>query len=343
MTQASERSQSIRRFITKSVVDHPTDIAAVAAKEFGLSRQSINRHLRKLVADGVLVSIGNTKSREYRLHAGPGGTTELELSVDEALQEDEVWRTYIRPQLEGVSDKVLRICQFGFTEMLNNVKDHSESSSVVIAVRQEGDDISLFVIDQGVGIFKKVQSALGLSDPRQSILELSKGKLTTSELTHTGEGIFFTSKMFDRFSVGSQGIAYVHGYHRQGVVVDSEHAEGTSVVLTIRKDAKQTMNEVFDEYAAGSDDFSFNRTLLAVKLAKYDQEDLVSRSQAKRVLARMEQFTEVVVDFSGVEFIGPSFADEMFRVFANEHPEVRLIPMEMTPDVERAVRRATRN
>ena len=103
------------------------------------------------------------------------------------------------------------------------------------------------------------------------------------------------------------------------------------------------MNEVFDEYAAGSDDFSFNRTLLAVKLAKYDQEDLVSRSQAKRVLARMEQFTEVVVDFSGVEFIGPSFADEMFRVFANEHPEVRLIPMEMTPDVERAVRRATRN
>lgn len=343
MTQASERSQSIRRFIIKSVVDHPADIAAVAAREFGLSRQSINRHLRKLVEDGVLVPTGNTKSREYRFRAGPGGVTELELTVDEALQEDEVWRTYIRPQLEGVSDNVLRICQFGFTEMLNNVKDHSESKTVVIGVDWEGDEISLLVVDHGVGIFKKVQAALGLSDPRQAILELSKGKLTTSELTHTGEGIFFTSKMFDSFFVGSQGIAYLHGFNEQGFVSDSEFVEGTGVVLTIRKDAKQTMNEVFDKYAAGSDDFGFNRTLLAVKLAKYDQEDLVSRSQAKRVLARMEQFNEVVVDFSGVEFIGPSFADEMFRVFANEHPDVRLIPMEMTPDVERAVRRATRN
>ena len=343
MAFPTDRTQSIRRFIVKSVVDHPTDIAAIAAKEFGLSRQSINRHLRKLVEDRVLVSIGNTKSREYHLHVGSGGGIELEFSVDEALQEDEIWRIYIRPQLEGVSDNVLRICQYGFTEMLNNVKDHSESSSVLVAVRQAGDDISLFVIDEGVGIFKKVQFALGLSDPRQAILELSKGKLTTSELTHTGEGIFFTSKMFDRFFVGSQGIAYLHGYHEQGFVSDSDVAEGTGVVLTIRKDAKQTMNEIFDEYAAGSGDNSFNRTLLALKLAKYDQEDLVSRSQAKRVLTRIEQFNEVVVDFTDVEFIGPSFADEIFRVFANAHPEVRLIPVGMTSDVERAISRATRN
>lgn len=343
MANVFDRSQSIRRFIVKSVVDHPADIAAVAADEFGLTRQSINRHLRKLVDHGVLVSTGNTKSREYRLRAGPGSITELELTVDEALQEDDVWRTYIRPQLEGVSGNVLRICQYGFTEMLNNVKDHSESTSVLIGVAWKGDEISLLVADQGVGIFKKVQSALGLSDPRQAILELSKGKLTTSEFTHTGEGIFFTSKMFDRFLVGSDGIAYLHGYEQQGFVSDSDFNEGTGVVLTIRRDAKQTMNEIFDEYAAGSDDYSFNKTLLAVKLAKYDQEDLVSRSQAKRVLARMEQFHEVVVDFSGVEFIGPSFADELFRVFTNEHPEVRLVPIGMTSDVKRAMTRATRN
>ena len=343
MTNAMERNQSIRNFIVKNVGEHPADIASVTAREFGLSRQSVNRHLRKLVEDGVLDFTGNTKAREYHLRAAPLGGLNLELAVDEALQEDEVWRTYIRPQLEGASENVIRICQFGFTEMLNNVIDHSESHVVQVGVQWEGDEIRLIVVDHGVGIFKKLQAELDLSDPRQAILELSKGKLTTSESTHTGEGIFFTSKMFDRFFIGSFGIAYVHGYQRQGLVADSDIAEGTGVVMAIGPGAKQTMNEIFDEYATGSDDYSFNKTRLALSLAKYDQEDLVSRSQAKRVLSRIEQFNEVALDFAGVEYIGPSFADEIFRVFSNEHPEVQLVPMDMTPDVERAVKRASRS
>ena len=341
MTNTMERTQSIRNFIVKNVGEHPADIASVAAREFGLSRQSVNRHLRKLVEDGVLDFTGNTKAREYHLRAAPLGGLNLELAVDEALQEDEIWRTYIRPQLEGASENVIRICQFGFTEMLNNVIDHSESDTVVVSVGWEGEEVQLIVVDQGVGIFKKLQEELGLSDPRQAILELSKGKLTTNESTHTGEGIFFTSKMFDRFVIGSLGIAYVHGYQRPGVIVESDNVKGTSVVMWIDHNAKQTMNEIFDEFAASPDDFAFNKTLLALSLAKYDQEDLVSRSQAKRVLARIEKFNEVVLDFAGVEYIGPSFADEIFRVFANEHPGVRLLPMGMTPDVERAVKRAS--
>ena len=224
--------------------------------------------------------------------------------------------------------------------MLNNVIDHSESDTVTVSVKWEGEEIRLVVFDQGVGIFRKLQAELGLSDPRQAILELSKGKLTTSESTHTGEGIFFTSKMFDRFVIGSLGIAYVHGYQRRGVILESDNVEGTSVVMWINQNAKQTMNEIFDEFAASPDDFVFNKTLLALSLAKYDQEDLVSRSQAKRVLARIDKFNEVVLDFEDVEYIGPSFADEIFRVFASEHPEVLLVPMEMTPEVERAIKRA---
>ena len=244
MTNAMERNQSIRNFIVKNVGEHPADIASGTAREVGLSRQSVNRHLRKLVEDGVLDFTGNTKAREYHLRAAPLGGLNLELAVDEALQEDEVWRTYIRPQLEGASENVIRICQFGFTEMLNNVIDHSESHVVQVGVQWEGDEIRLIVVDHGVGIFKKLQAELDLSDPRQAILELSKGKLTTSESTHTGEGIFFTSKMFDRFFIGSFGIAYVHGYQRQGLVADSDIAEGTGVVMAIGPGAKQTMNEI---------------------------------------------------------------------------------------------------
>ena len=53
-------------------------------------------------------------------------------------------------------------------------------------------------------------------------------------------------------------------------------------------------------------------------------ENLVSRSQARRVIQRFERFREVLLDFEGVESIGQGFADEIFRVFKNEHPAVTL-------------------
>ncbi len=48
----------------------------------------------------------------------------------------------------------------------------------------------------------------------------------------------------------------------------------------------------------------------------------------------------MLIDFSGVEAIGPSFADEIFRVFANAHPDVELVPMHAAPAVQQMIRRA---
>lgn len=68
---------------------------------------------------------------------------------------------------------------------------------------------------------------------------------------------------------------------------------------------------------------------------------LISRSEAKRLLAGLDRFAEVVLDFNGVEEIGQGFADEVFRVWARAHPKVRLKPVNMSEAVEFMVRRAT--
>ena len=54
----------------------------------------------------------------------------------------------------------------------------------------------------------------------------------------------------------------------------------------------------------------------------------------------MERFREAVVDFSGVDEVGLAFVDELFWVWADQHPEARLVPINMSPVVERLVRRA---
>lgn len=63
----------------------------------------------------------------------------------------------------------------------------------------------------------------------------------------------------------------------------------------------------------------------------------VSRSQAKRLCHRFDKFKEIEMDFSGISDIGQGFAHEIFVVYHNEHPEVKLIPTNMNEAVEKMV------
>ncbi len=54
------------------------------------------------------------------------------------------------------------------------------------------------------------------------------------------------------------------------------------------------------------------------------QGEPVARSQARRILSRLEEFKEVIFDFSEIDFMGQGFADEIFRVFQNRHPDIVL-------------------
>lgn len=66
----------------------------------------------------------------------------------------------------------------------------------------------------------------------------------------------------------------------------------------------------------------------------------VNRGEARRLLWSADRFCRVVLDFTEVTTIGQAFADEIFRVFANEHPEVELLVMHALPAVQQMIRRA---
>ena len=61
----------------------------------------------------------------------------------------------------------------------------------------------------------------------------------------------------------------------------------------------------------------------------------VSRSQARRLSARFDEFKEVILDFNGIDDLGQGFAHELFIVFSKKHPEVKLIVENANSDVER--------
>jgi uncharacterized protein (DUF1330 family) len=75
-------------------------------------------------------------------------------------------------------------------------------------------------------------------------------------------------------------------------------------------------------------------------LVRYGDEVLVSRSQAKRLLARVDRFKIVILDFEGVNSIGQAFADEIFRVFRLKNRDTEIHHINANRDVEDMIVRA---
>jgi hypothetical protein len=313
------------------------NLAATLSSLFDISRQSANVHLMQLVEAGELTATGTTKARLYQL-----ASKQLikKSFAREGLAEDQVWRTCLASVVSDMPENVRDIWHYGMTEMLNNAIDHSGSSDVHVGMRRNALHTVGWVADDGEGIFLKIQKALGLFDPRESILELAKGKLTTDPDNHTGEGIFFASKMFDAFEIQSGNLHFMHDDGTEDFLIEHpKDAPGTLVIMQLANESSRTQNEIFDCFAT-PDQYTFDRTVVPVRLAQYEGEKLVSRSQAKRLTMRFERFKTVMLDFTGVETIGQAFADEIFRVFQAAHSEIELLPIRMTTAVENMVKRA---
>lgn len=329
----------IQEFIIDAVSKHPRDIGRFTADNFHISRPAVTKYLQSLVQKGILEATGKTKARTYQLKTLVQEM--FRLPVTQNLKEDIVWREKVGPLLQNVQENVRTICNYGFTEMLNNVTDHSGSKYVEILVRLTAAEIALQVKDFGVGIFNKLMKDFNLHDPRHALLELSKGKLTSDRSKHSGQGIFFTSRAFDEFVLDSYGFTFCRfGKDDDWLFETSEPVKGTWVHMRIGKRATRQLSEVMQEYSSELHDYGFTKTHIPLTLARYEGEQLISRSQAKRLVARVDQFKEVLLDFRGVNMIGQAFADEIFRVFANEHPSVRIAISHANEEVLKMIKKA---
>jgi anti-sigma regulatory factor (Ser/Thr protein kinase) len=332
------RGENIRQFIINKVEAHPRDIAVITANEFGITRQAVNNHIQRLVEQKAIAVEGSTRNRTYRLHPL---VEKVENFILSGLEEDRVWMNFAMPILGVLPENATKILNYGFTEMLNNAIDHSQGQSVLISIKKYPLHSEILIFDDGIGIFKKIQEKFHLNDERQAVLELAKGKLTTAPEHHTGQGIFFSSRMFDRYAIYSGGVYFTHVWNKpEDWILECDPPEkGTAVFMKIANNSSRNIKAVFDEYSSG-ENYSFDKTVVPVSLARYGNESLISRSQAKRLLARVDKFKKVIFDFEGVEEVGQAFADEVFRVFKNQHPEIQLQAMNTVPDVRAMIDRA---
>jgi len=199
--------------------------------------------------------------------------------------------------------------------------------------------LSFSIIDAGIGIFNSLKNKFNLPDDISAIRRLLKGKQTTAPESHSGQGIFFTSKMADAFSIesGRKQVRFLNLID-ETLIEDSGETIGTAINFVLSVESKKTVKEIFDQYA-DHETFEFSKTKISIKLYKINK-NLLSRSEARRITAGLEEFKEILLDFKDVETVGQGFADEIWRVWQNRFPDKKIEYINTNENVEAMIKMA---
>lgn len=333
MSLPNNKKGKIKEYILDKIGNNE-DVVQKTSDTFNVSKTSVYRYLDELIKQG---SIQRIKRGRYSL---------VEMKkvfeyVNSNLEEDIIFLKDIKPILEeqNLTDNVMNIWYYAFTEMFNNAIEHSESKEIVCSVIANHANTRILIMDSGVGIFNKIQKYYNYESLDDVIGELFKGKLTTDSENHTGEGIFFTSRLMDTFITVSSKKYFSHSdyYEISETLADNDglnqlmENKGTIVFMKLANRSHKQIKEVFDMFS--DTDSGFNKTNIPMK-NMFGNNFPVSRSQAKRLYNRLDKFDEVELDFLDVDEIGQAFAHELFVKFANAHKNINITVTHANKDIQ---------
>lgn len=340
-----KKQEAIRKYLLRKIAVDDLEFISKTIDNFELEPIVVEQFLQKYIQEGV-IAVSTESNCGYRLVENRN-QFHIILNAD-IDSEDRIYREYIEPNLKNCNENALRIWQYTCEEMLNNVMEHSRGKNLYIEVYSNMLFNKVLIVDDGVGTFRTLLEYMdgnGWAKPQieDALLELYKGKITSKAECHSGEGIFFSSKLVDSYALWADAQIYKCGSGKESNVIKSHllaYASrigkvGTMVAMTLENETQRKIVEVFAMYT--DVDEGFIKTHIPVKEACINGEP-VARSQARRICNRLEEFKEVVLDFSNVEFMGQGFSDEIFRVYALKHPDILLRPIHMLPEVRRMIK-----
>ena len=333
MSFKEEKRELIKRYMLEKIRLDDAEFIQKTTYNFQISVTTVKRYIQECLEKQIILQDDDCKSGyclQKTVHS-------FEYSVDDGVCEDSIYFEDIAPLMKDISEEAKHIWSYAFMEMMNNAIEHSGCKHIYCRLVKDALYTEITITDDGIGIFKKVQnyleSELGRKVTYQDVLtELYKGKLTTASENHSGEGIFFSSKTMDEFAIWSDNTVYVQGVAERTQFVEShliayytrlKHI-WTAVMMKLDNQTRRKIGEVFDMFAPI--DEGFIKTRIPIKEVCTGGQPM-ARSQARKILWRLEQFKQVEFDFAEIDFMGQGFADEVFRVFKSHHPQVEIIPI----------------
>ncbi len=335
--------------LKKLILDFINRKGEVKASEIikitGYSRPYVNRSFQQLRDEGKIALIGKANKAHYVLASEERKVKKSIREIKfiesiEGLAEHDVLEKIKRETgiFIDVKDNVREDLEYAFSEMLNNAIEHSKSEKVYVFMKRSKTIIFFKVRDKGVGIFNNIMQKKDLDSELEAAQDLLKGKQTTAPETHSGEGIFFTSKIADELKITSSDKKLMFNNIINDVFIENvKQRRGTAVYFSLSLGSKRDLSDIFRSYT--SDSYEFSKTIVDVKLYRIDTE-YISRSQARRVLVGLDKFKQITLDFKNVKTVGQAFADEVFHVWKQAHLDIEIKAINGNENVDFMIKRA---
>ena len=188
--------EKVKLYILGLIKKRRKDYIKAAVTEFNISNSSAYNYVKEMCEEGLI----EKKDKDYILKTN---STHYTFKNDGSLGEDEVYKNYVLEHI-NFKNNVNHIWSYAFTEMMNNAIEHSEAENITVSIFKNCLETSILIIDDGIGIFKKIQTFIKETKNQNISLKdcvslLFAGKFTTAKQLHSGEGIFFTSHIMDIF------------------------------------------------------------------------------------------------------------------------------------------------
>ena len=337
------KRERIKTYLLEKVDVDDKYIVSKVADAFGISLTSVKRYIDSLISEGIIEVNKDTQCGYSIISLKKSSDFEF---VKGKTLEDRIYSREVAPIIDKLPDNVAHMWSYSISEMLNNCIEHSKGDKGTITIKQNYLYTDVYISDNGVGAFQTILDCIKEYDDEatyeDAYLELVKGKFTSDTTSHSGEGIFFTSRFCDKFYLSSNGVVYSREDDNETFFRDRLLAYmnafkkiGTVVGMRIYNNSVKNTMDVFDSYST-VDDGIYKTEIPLVKFC--DRGDPVARSLAKRICYRLDSFSEVVMDFTGVSFMGQGFADEMFRVYLTAHPDVHFSVINANENVIKMLR-----
>ena len=324
------------KFLLQCIFEEDPDFVDRTMVEFSVSRSTVYNYINTLQKNGELERVGG--SMPYRIVYR---TSRVTIDTSKETDEERVYSRDIAPLLANLTPSTQKIWRYAITAMLNNAFEHANASAVVVVVSQSRLSTIVAIIDNGVGIFRRIRQLQKdrtgeMITATEAAALLYPGKYTGDPENHAGQGIFFASRMMDHFAIRSDEVLFTNDEDEFGGR-SPEQYRGTAVQMALSSDSTREMGEVLARYVDPA--LGFVRTELPIA-RMIDSSFPVSRAEAKRLAAMLSDFVDVELDFAGVEDVGPDFLHELLVVQRKNRPALNFTAKNASERVAAALSRA---
>ncbi|MBE7029154.1 MAG: DUF4325 domain-containing protein [Ruminococcaceae bacterium] len=318
--------ENILQYILNCIYKKDKEFVKKTCNYFKIANSTVYNYLKELIENGIIEKTNNNNFK-YLIASKKNY---FSYKLKDHLEEDRVFDKDIAPLFSDMNKNVFEAWRYAFTEMMNNAIEHSSAENIYCRVSTNFVFNEIAIIDDGIGIFKNIQTYFKNNfnseiDLSECVSLLFAGKFTTATEGHSGEGIFFTSHIMDEFLIVSDGKRFTRD-NFSDLVENFDMARfdinaKTLVCMRLFNSTKKTIKEVFDRFS--DMESGFYKTHIPIAHV-FPNGTPVSRSEARRLCSLFTEFKEVNLDFYGVEQLGQAFVHEIFVVWQKRNPEIKI-------------------